>query len=156
MSKPACVLALALFLPGLAVADPALALEWGQRASALHQATSNAIGGEPLAPQFEDSVARFAVTANRLGSWIDATGGAADLGCIFRGMADEAELQLQQVALPEARQPALRRLASLFNDAEAVALAAARAEPTPTLEAEPTGQCPANPHAAYQYLTEQP
>lgn len=158
MMKPLCLALCVAFAVPAALADEAdLAREWGAKAGFLYEDTAAGLQSGALPPHYEDDLMRFAVTADRLGTWIDATGRPHDLGCIFRGMADEAELQLDQLQEPTAREGALRRLATLFNDAENIGLAASYAQPG--AEGPEVGapmSCPANPGAALQYLTEQP
>ena len=147
-----------VFAVPTATADEAeLARDWGAKAGQLYQETVAGLHGEDLSNRFEDDLARFAVTADRLGSWVDESSRSHDLGCIFRGMADEAELQMSLLEQPGRRGEALHRLATLFNDAENIGLAATYAEPETVPGAGAADMsCPANPEAALQYLTEQP
>ena len=147
-------LCLAFIAPGALADETDLAREWGAKAGFLYEDTAAGLQGGALPPRYEDDLMRFAVTADRLGAWIDATGRPHDLGCIFRGMADEAELQLSQLQTPSTRTAALRRLATMFNDAENIGLAASYAQSG--AETDAPMSCPANPVAALQYLTEQP
>ncbi|MEO0465941.1 MAG: hypothetical protein AAF216_05325 [Pseudomonadota bacterium] len=160
MLKRLTVAIAAIFFAGSAQASPDLAQEWGYAASDLYVHTVHAIEGGDLPADFEDSLIRFAVNASRLGSWIEKSGGPADLGCIFRGMSEEAEIQLDAFTLDETRTPALRRLATLFYDAESVALAAVYAgarQDNPSMRRSATPiSCVGSPNAALQYLTEQP
>ncbi|MCI4645746.1 MAG: hypothetical protein MRY64_13280 [Hyphomonadaceae bacterium] len=149
-------LCLAALAPA-ALADEILAREWGAEAGHLYEETAEVLNGAALPARYEDELVRFAVTADRLGNWIDATDRPHDLGCIFRGMADEAEVQLHMLHLPGARQRALRRLATLFHDAESLALAAAYSDGQSHIASEDEpASCPVNPEAVHQYLTEQP
>lgn len=144
--------------PLSASADADLANAWGFKAGTLYAVTIDALEGEDIPASFEDDLMRFAVTSDRLGGWIDETGGPSDLGCIFRGMAEEAELQLGMLEQPGTRDSALRRLATLFYDAEGMATAAvhATAHPSGYNEVQQVATCAANGRQITQYLTEQP
>jgi hypothetical protein len=154
----ACLLI--LLVVGKASATPELAESWGREARRLHTETSAQLGAEtrgapaPLRKAYFAEVARFAVTAARLGSWNDAAGGPADFGCIFRGMAEEAELQsavLETATGASPRLAALQRLTSLFDDAAEIADAAAAAVRQKIADDSIPLPCPANP-AAMQAL----
>ena len=116
-------------LPFTAAASPELARDWGTKASALYEDTVELLESDASIPDsYETEIGRFALTAGRLGSWIDGSGGPTDLGCIFRGMAEEGETQLmalESAETPGGREDSLKRLASMFSDAEAIAAAAA-------------------------------
>lgn len=146
----------ALALP--AAADEALAGDWGREAGHLYQVTVASLQGAPLPDDFDDDLVRFSVNSGRLGDWIDTRGGPQDLGCIFRGMSEEAELQLTILEAETDDAPALRRLATLFYDAEAIALAAisSQTDPSGYNQLQHSLSCPADPEIARQYLTEQP
>lgn len=116
-------------LPFSAAASPELARDWGTKASTLYEDTVELLESDDSIPDsYETEIGRFALTAGRLGSWIDGSGGPSDLGCIFRGMAEEGETQLlalESADTPDAREDSLTRLATMFSDAEAIAAAAA-------------------------------
>lgn len=143
---------------GPALADEELAGEWGQEARELYEVTVDALQGEPLPETFDTALMRFSVNSTRLGAWIDERGGPSDLGCIFRGMAEEAELQLGVLERNQADEAALRRLATLFYDAEGIALAAINSERDSSgyNQLQHSLSCPADPEIARQYLIEQP
>lgn len=131
-----------LFLPFSAHASTDLAQQWGKEAGRLSHATAEmmlAIDlGEDvvLTDTFALDVYRFGRTSADLAVWIDDTKGPNDLGCIFRGMAAESEAQLQTLETSTDIQPqqeSLRRLASVFADAEMIAIAAQHRAPTPGL-----------------------
>ena len=133
---------LLLFLPLSAQASTDLAQQWGKEASRLSGTTANmmlAIDlGEDMAltDEFALDVYRFGRTSADLAVWIDDTKGPNDLGCIFRGMAAESETQLRTLETSTEIQPrreSLRRLASVFADAEMIAVAAQHRAPTPGL-----------------------
>ena len=66
----------------------------------------------------------------KLGTWSDTQAGAADFGCIFRGMAEEADKQLFELEIartPKAKRAALSRLIAMFDDAQSIAAAASHA-----------------------------
>lgn len=120
---------------GLANATPELAAQWGHDAAALHievdqqmRAVKAGIGGRGDVPEhFAEQVYRFSIDAEKLGRWIDQTPDTADLGCIFRGMAEEADVQLRKLETAQtlaASASALERLEKLFDDAEAISAAA--------------------------------
>lgn len=133
---------LLLFLPLSAQASTDLAQQWGKEAGRLSSQTVDmmlAIDlGEDLilTDQFALDVYRFGRTSADLAVWIDDSKGPNDLGCIFRGMAAESETQLQTLESSTETQPqreSLRRLASVFADAEMIAIAAQQRAPAPSL-----------------------
>ena len=86
-------------LPFSAAASPDLARDWGTKASALYEDTIELLESDAVIPDtYETEIGRFTLTAGRLGSWIDGSGGPSDLGCIFRGMAEEGEADLFALA----------------------------------------------------------
>ena len=134
-------------LPRSAEASTDLSRLWGQEASRLSGTTAEMMlaidFGEDVAinDRFALDVYRFGRTSADLAVWIDDTNGPNDLGCIFRGMASESEIQLQVLEASTETQPqrqSLRRLASLFADAEMIAVAAQRRAPAPSLVAKTT------------------
>lgn len=133
---------LLLLLPLSAQASTDLAQQWGKEAGRLSSQTVDmmlAIDlGEDmtLTDQFALDVYRFGRTSADLAVWIDDSKGPNDLGCIFRGMAAESETQLQTLETSTETQPqreSLRRLASVFADAEMIAIAAQQRAPAPSL-----------------------
>ena len=141
-----------------ASANPDLAQEWSHAASDLYVETVHALEGGELPASYEDSLVRFSVNAARLSTWVEKSGGPGDLGCIFRGMSREAEDQLFSIGSEATKAVALRRLATMFYDAEKVALAAMHANAT-SLGHQRAGAptaCVGSPEIAVQYLTEQP
>ena len=133
---------LLLLLPLSAQASNDLAQQWGKEAGRLSSQTVDmmlAIDlGEDLTltDQFALDVYRFGRTSADLAVWIDDSKGPNDLGCIFRGMAAESETQLQTLETSTETQPqreSLRRLASVFADAEMIAIAAQQRAPAPSL-----------------------
>ena len=133
---------LLLLLPLSAQASNDLAQQWGKEAGRLSSQTVDmmlAIDlGEDmtLTDQFALDVYRFGRTSADLAVWIDNSKGPNDLGCIFRGMAAESETQLQTLETSTETQPqreSLRRLASVFADAEMIAIAAQQRAPAPSL-----------------------
>jgi len=148
----ACLLLSAM--PMSANASPELAETWGARAALLYEDTtamlSLARAGEPTLVDevYIDEMITFASTATKLGSWSDSSGAAADFGCIFRGMAEEADVQLAEMEEAETkadRVAALSRLTVMFDDAQTIAAAAAHAARSgaPVKGAE-VGSCAAN------------
>lgn len=157
MKRLLCALVLAA-VPFSAAASPQLANEWGAKASELYGETvtllnASEAGDTITVPDtYEVEIGRFAVMAGRLGSWIDGNDGPSDLGCIFRGMAQEGEVQLD--ALDSASNQAeietgLKRLATMFSDAEIIAAAAAQSdgEDVPVAARPTATSCAANPEA---------
>ena len=135
-----------------AAASPETAENWGVQASDLYNTVQelleqqNVNNFSGLSPDFEDKMIRFASTASQLAIWTDETQASPDLGCIYRGMAEEAEVQL--LALEAAgsfaeMETALKRIASMTDDAQAIAVASAHAGRTGQQTA-PTGQCLGN------------
>ena len=145
-------------LPFSAAASPDLARDWGTKASALYEDTIELLESDADIPDsYETEIGRFALTAGRLGSWIDGSGGPSDLGCIFRGMAEEGETQLmalESAETPDAREDSLKRLATMFSDAEAIAAAAALSAEKGRPAELHTGQnsCAANSAATHAIL----
>ncbi|MEZ5947223.1 MAG: hypothetical protein R3C13_14785 [Hyphomonas sp.] len=144
-----------------ATASPELAESWGAEAAALYSETTGLLDTARMGerPALEDAylidLERFAMTATRLGSWNDEVSGAKDLGCIFRGMAEEAEVQLTALEGAEtvrASETALKRLVTLFDDAQEISVAAAWAArhggALPKADDGIPAACPANPAMA--------
>ncbi len=150
----------ALALPMSAAASPELATDWGIKASQLYGETVDLIeaveaGDNPAIPSdYETGIARFALAATNLGSWIDGNDGPSDLGCIFRGMAQEGEVQLDALETADNRQDmhaSLKRLATMFSDAEIIAAAASASAGNDTPAKAPDGvmaSCAASSDAA--------
>ena len=162
--KRLLVTLVAIALPFTASASPELASHWGMKASDLHEMTTGLIGAIDtsgkvnISHEYEIEIERFAMTASDLALWIDGHNGPSDLGCIFRGMAQEGELQLGALdgagSPSEARQ-SLVRLATMFSDAEIIAIAAMHASDH-SLPATGTAEatCPVSAAAAYHALVD--
>lgn len=154
-----CIL---LLLPVSAHASTDLARQWGQEAARLSGVTADMMlavdYGEELSlpDEFALDLYRFGRTSADLAVWIDDTNGPNDLGCIFRGMAAESETQLNTLESSAEARPkreSLRRLSSLFADAELMALAAQRRAPAPSLVAKSANaSCAADPGAVLETL----
>lgn len=159
MLKPILVVCMILLCPAMAEAEDTVSRDWSRQAALLTEDIQAALQGVPLDEDVESELARFAETADRLSRELSRVDGAEDLVCIFRGMAEEADLQLRLLHMPGERQDALRRLATLLHDAERIGLAAAliqeRGRAVDTPNRSPM-QCEADPQASHQYLTEQP
>ena len=151
-------LAIIAALPVTAAASPELAGDWGIKAADLHEETSGLIaaidrtGDTAITEDYEIEIARFATAATRLGRWIDGNDGPSDLGCIFRGMAEEGEVQLDALFEAESAgetRDSLVRLAAMFSDAEVIAVAASQSArfETPALKSD-AASCPASASAA--------
>lgn len=141
-------------LPLTANASTELARQWGVEAGRLSAETVSLMLavdlGEPaeLSETLTLDIYRFGRTSADLARWIDGSNGPDDLSCIFRGMASESEDQLmalEQADTPLSQRDHLRRLASMFADAEIIALAAQRRAPvTRVLPNNPRAACSAN------------
>lgn len=161
MKRLICACAVLAF-PLLAHASPELATEWGSEASDLHAETTVMltvidIGDRPdLKLDYLIKVQRFTSTARKLGKWIDTSKGARDLGCIFRGMAEEGELQLAALdTTPDtpSTRAALARLATMFSDAEVIAIASSHRTKAPALpRSAQVHTCPASSKLAQNAL----
>ncbi len=158
------ILAFAILTAPVASASEALTETWAARAALLYQDTEEMLGAlmagydKPVSAEFADELTQFAVTALRLGQWIDQTGGSSDYGCIFRGMAEEAELQLAQLEGPGSfiqHRAALKRLATLLDDAQVIAVASAQSMQAGARHGEASPACPASPATALQILAAQ-
>ncbi len=156
MKRVVAIISLAFAVAMPASASPELASDWGKKAAELYDQTVAIREGERAPARYNDELARFSVTASRLARWIDAEGGPADLGCIFRGMADESEAQLG--ALESGRKDvAIDRLTLMFSDAELISAASIRAVTRNARGADDmTGSCPARPMSRDQYFTDHP
>ncbi len=117
-----------LFLAGAANASPALARSWSAEAAELHTRIE-ALDTHTLPDDLRFRLQRFGRTATRLStSGSDDAPLPEDLGCIFRGMAEETNLQLSAFDddSPEAsRMLAEERLSKMLEDAISVGEAAA-------------------------------
>lgn len=150
-----------------AAASPDLAMKWGADATSLYSESVTHLGQveqnkapTELSDSFVDRIVRFAIEATRLGKWMDENTDTTDFGCIFRGMAEEADRQLQEIV--QSRSPAeqaasLKRIIAMFDDAQTIAVAALEVANTGEASQAPTAhQCLANSVAVDQYFTEQP
>ncbi len=155
-----------LLAASAAHASPELAEAWGAKAVDLSEETSDMIAaletGEDIVPDpdYTEGMARFSATASRLGVWSETSGAGADFGCIYRGMAEEAEVQLTVLESGgDIRDvyASLIRLAALFDDAQAIAVASAHAARRGRSSAtDANASCAASAAMTHQYLTEQP
>lgn len=130
------LIAAAIAFAPIASASPELAEQFGVKAGGLYQVTvsyANQLrtgGDAELSDAYAEELAVFAGTALKLGSWSDAHAGASDFGCIFRGMAEEADVQLtelEEATSTAQKSAALSRLIAMFDDAQSIAAAAAHA-----------------------------
>lgn len=86
-----------------------------------------ALKPKPLAPQLTTDLQRFGLLAANFSAEIDRSGGPVDLRCIFRGMAQETDVQLKAAAdarTGAAQADALDRLSHMLRDAAEIAPAA--------------------------------
>ncbi|MDP3495955.1 MAG: hypothetical protein Q8R82_22825 [Hyphomonadaceae bacterium] len=105
----------------------------------------------PLSSTLVGDLQRFAMTASRLSMEIDQRGGPADLRCIFRGMAEETDVQLEVVSSATtgtAQAAALSRLSHMLRDAVEIAPAigsgaAAQTKAAANLKSAAAGKCEA-------------
>ena len=149
-------------LPLSADASTELARQWGLEAGRLSAETNHLMlavdMGEPafVSDRYALDIYRFGRTSADLARWIDASDGPNDLSCIFRGMAVESETQLSALEASADEQPDrenLRRLASMFSDAEMIAVAAQIRAPAPGhIAREGERACPADAGAALSAL----
>ncbi len=135
MLKPLFVCAALATLPFSAQASTDLACQWGLEASRLSAQTTEMILTVDQGQSLEISgtyaldVYRFARTSVELARWVDTVERSQTMSCIFRSMAAESEDQLVVLELPngaEEQRESLSRLASMFSDAERVAITAQR------------------------------
>lgn len=144
-------------------ASPGMATLWGEQASSLEAETVNLITALDMGGDYAPtdtyilSVSRFGRTSKTLATWNDGAGGPQDLGCILRGMSTEAEDQTLGLIDAETAIDArdhLKRLESMFADAQLIARAAAAQSPTPTLSANllTNEACPMELEAARRAL----
>lgn len=149
-----------LALASTAHASPETAEDWGAHASTLYGTTTELLASlksntnSDLETEYIDGLARFSVIAGRLAIWVDTSGGAKDFGCIYRGMAEEAELQLdalETASTPADAKAALTRIATMLDDAQSIAVASAYAART-GVNTAPSGHCPASTRALDGYL----
>ena len=148
--------------PLAAQASPELAKDWGAQAAILSLETTGlitSIDRDETAIASDDYYIRldkFARTSATLGKWIDATDGPHDLGCIFRGMKVEASTQGEALDIAQentAKRATLKRLATMFADADMISEAASRRAATPTLKhTSDTDGCPFSSEAAMAAL----
>ena len=142
-------------------ATPEAAEDWGARAGSLYTITAQLLSSADTAhntdleAEYIEGLTQFSTIAGRLTVWVDTTGGASDFGCIYRGMAEEAETQL--IALETAHttadaKAALTRIATLLDDAQSIAVTSAHAVRTGTTTAT-TSHCPASALPLDSYLT---
>lgn len=126
-------------LPFSAHASTDLAQQWGIEAHRLSQETMQMLLAVDMGqtPEISDTYAldvyRFGRTSADLATWIDTSKGPNDLGCIFRGMASESNDQLEALETEADvldQRASLTRLATMFADAEIIAVAAQRRTPT--------------------------
>ena len=151
----------AFMFTGAANASPETAEDWGARASVLYGMTakflntSAPVGNSQLEAEYLEGLTQFAIIAGRLAVWVDTSGGAKDFGCIYRGMAEEAELQLESLETASTQADAtaaLTRIATMLDDAQSIAVASAHAARTGTSTLE-TSYCPASAIPLDTYLT---
>lgn len=143
---------LVMALP-LAQANPDLARSWSEEASLLEARINTSPEGN-LSEDLKSDIQRFGRIAGRLAnSGSEANPLPHDLGCIFRGMKEETDIQLSHLS-PEASTEdisnARTRLVKMFDDAADVGQAAAIAleagvalDQAETTSDEPA-QCPAD------------
>ncbi len=151
---------LCLVAAPMASASPELAHSWSAKAGDLYLQTAEHMRGakhggkHSLDAGYVVELERFAYTASRLGAWNDAESGAKDLGCIFRGMAEDVEVQLDALIdapAPRDKITALKRLSALLDDAQQIGPAAASAAKHAKTGTHAPAACPANPMLKIRY-----
>jgi hypothetical protein len=125
-------------LPVSAHASSDLARQWGFEAHRLSAETADLIHtldmGQPVAisdPYVLD-VYRFARTSTDLARWVEGAKGSQDIGCVLRRMSAETADLLDALESDQdtlAQRESLRRLTTMFVDAEVLAIAAQRRRP---------------------------
>ncbi|MEM6625527.1 MAG: hypothetical protein AAF719_02385 [Pseudomonadota bacterium] len=158
----------ALSAPAFANADRAAQL--GLDASALKleltglqsaAETANVLDAVQLDDALSHRLQLFGASASRLSIDAEAHGVADDFACIFRGMAEETDVQMRALKSADAsgdQKTPIARLVKMMDDAEIVGAAAAHAfarDGSKSLSDRSAKTCPANP-AQTQYLTLQP
>lgn len=117
-----------LFASQTAAASPALARSWSDEAADL-QSQLHEMDNHVMPDDLRFRLERFGRTATRLStSGSEETPLPEDLGCIFRGMAEETDVQLTAFAnasTGDDRQAAEERLDKMLEDAISVGEAAA-------------------------------
>jgi hypothetical protein len=118
-----------------AFADTAQAATWAKEASVMQARLGDLImaaeAGDKVSVEnaLALEITAFADTAKALGAWNDAHQGPMDLGCIFRGLGEDATRQmkmLETATSPEATLVALKRLQVGFEDAALIGADAAK------------------------------
>ncbi len=114
-------------------------------------ASRPALAPRPLAPALVGDLQRFGMTASRLSLEIQMRGGPPDLRCIFRGMVEETDKQLNaasKATTGSQQAAALSRISHMLKDAveiaPAVGAGAAPTKTTTTSKAAAVGSCPAS------------
>jgi hypothetical protein len=142
-------------LHGVPVTAEPPALSIGAEAARLNQqvkaAQSEAARRPALKPAALDAalvqdLQIFGMNASRMALDISARGGPQDLGCIFRGMAEETDVQLGAAASAvngTQQAAALDRLSRMLRDAEEIAPAAVKAIAASPKGPAATATCPA-------------
>jgi hypothetical protein len=100
----------------------------------------------PLSPALVGDLQRFGLTTSQLSVEIDHRGGPVDLRCIFRGMAEETDVQLKAAAAAATggdQAVALGRLTHMLKDAVEIAPAVGGTAPIKLPATGKPGKCPA-------------
>ena len=122
--------------PLSAAASTHLTEQWGERATNLHDQTMSLLYeiDAGLVPNLSDDylieIERFALTADRLGNWVQASGKSAEYVCLFRHLSQTGISQLDILDAGASQletQRALTELALMFAHAERLASASSRA-----------------------------
>jgi hypothetical protein len=111
-----------------AVRADALRLQPQIEAAQRHAAQRALLLPAPLRSDLVSGLQIFGLNAARLAADLDSSGGASDLRCIFRGMAEETDVQLNAIASAKTgaqQAEALRRLSGMLRDATEIAPALA-------------------------------
>lgn len=136
--KPA-VLAFALLLAPGASAQPSQEMleAWTEKAADLHQRLSD-LQGETVPDILRLELSRFGRVSGRLAnSGTDEQPLPEDLACIFRGMSDETDVQLERLSMatsPDEIADAKKRLLHMLEDATIIGESAEFALQDPQLQ----------------------
>jgi len=122
----ALILVFAAFAAPAVAQDAAALITLSERLQGEAEARAETLeSGEALPASADDSfladTQRFSADMRAMAAHIDATGGPADLPCIFRGMADDADARRTALEADPAQADDYRQLARTFSHAVIIA-----------------------------------